>query len=300
MANSFDLRMMNRAIKEAGRSSSPDPDDPKVGAVICQNGKLIATGFRTKQDHAEKNAIDSLKPGILRLTDSTLYTTLEPCTREVRSDPERCCTELIKQHRIKRVFIGILDPNQGVTGKGIWDLQESGIDVELFPPLLARQITVLNADFIRSQKSLGIKITSPKEGEKIKTTSTRGKYKEFSGTFVNTPGSDTFVLVHHQGRWYFQPYPLVPDEKTKTWKTAAHFGSLGPHTLYIVKANELGSILANFDRQVLDRHRKVTSLIDKRGNDDLKKEFPRDYPFISMTKLPKGLQMQDLVNFEVV
>ena len=62
----------------------------------------------------------------------------------------------------KRVFIGILDPNQGVTGKGLWALQESGIDVELFPPELAREIKTLNEKFILSQKRPGIKITSVK------------------------------------------------------------------------------------------------------------------------------------------
>jgi pyrimidine deaminase RibD-like protein len=63
------------------------------------------------------------------------------------------------------VFIGILDPNQGVRGKGLWELQSRGIEVELFPPKLARQIRVLNEKFIKAQLRLGIRITNLISGQ---------------------------------------------------------------------------------------------------------------------------------------
>src|SRR5205823_3879520 len=100
-----------------------------------------------------------------RLAKATLYTTLEPCTKEVRSKPLESCTELIRQHQIQRVFIGILDPNQGVTGKGLWSLQEVGAEVALFPHDLSSKIRALNAAFIRSQQTLGAVVVSPTEGE---------------------------------------------------------------------------------------------------------------------------------------
>jgi pyrimidine deaminase RibD-like protein len=110
------------------------------------------------------------------LPEATLYTTLEPCTRHVRSKPLECCTELIRQHQIKKVFIGILDPNQGVTGKGLWGLQDTGVEVNLFPHDLAQQIRANNSAFIRSQQTLGATIVAPNEGDELRTYETAGKH----------------------------------------------------------------------------------------------------------------------------
>ena len=76
--------------------------------------------------------------------------------------PLECCTELIRQHQIQKVFIGILDPNQGVTGKGLWRLQDTGVEVALFPHELSKEIRVQNAAFIRSQQTLGATIVGTK------------------------------------------------------------------------------------------------------------------------------------------
>jgi diaminohydroxyphosphoribosylaminopyrimidine deaminase/5-amino-6-(5-phosphoribosylamino)uracil reductase len=100
MIDPFDLKMMEEAIEQARQSTSANPNDPKVGAVICKGERKIAARFRTEEAHAEKHAIDSLSADPTQLTDSTLYTTLEPCTPEVRSDPDNCCTEYIKRHHI--------------------------------------------------------------------------------------------------------------------------------------------------------------------------------------------------------
>ena len=77
---------------------------------------------------------------------------------------------------IKRVFIGILDPNQGVRGKGLWELQNRGVEIELFPPSLARQIRATNDNFIRVQQMLGIRITSSTDNETIRTYDKEGVY----------------------------------------------------------------------------------------------------------------------------
>ena len=106
------------------------------------------------------------------------------------TDPTDCCTELIKQHGIKKVFIGILDPNQGVRGKGLWELQTNGIYVELFPPDLAKRPRVLNHKFIRIQRP-GIRITNLRSGQTIRTFDKGGVF-ELQGSFLNLPGDDVF------------------------------------------------------------------------------------------------------------
>ena len=286
---------MEQAISQAQHCLSKDPSKPKVGAIIAIGNVIIGRGFRGEDHHAERNAILSVQdPG--QLGRATLYTTLEPCTPAVRSNPLTCCTALIQQYQFAQVFIGILDPNQGVRGKGLWELQTHGIDVELFPPELARQIRVLNADFIRFQQSLGLKITNLQPGQTIRTWDQGGGF-EIAGTYENAPENDTFALDYNNGRWYFQPHPIrVIDETTRQWATKFYFGAYGRHTLYIVKASELGIVLVNYYRKVVGINQQRTKQLNDRFNDgtdaDFIKTLPGDYPGIEMGKLPKGFEIQ--------
>src|SRR5262249_9072532 len=138
---------------------------PRVGAIIAFDNTVIGRGRRGTgrvgdDEHAEVMALREGKEKE-KLPYATINTTLEPVTPGVRTTEFECCTELILQHRLRKVFVGILDPNQGVTGKGLWRLQDSGIEVSLFPHDLAQQIRAQNAPFIRSQQTLGITILNP-------------------------------------------------------------------------------------------------------------------------------------------
>jgi len=296
-ATDVDSEMMREAIHQAQKCNSTDPAKPKVGAIIAIGGTIIGQGSRGEDHHAERNAIASVV-NTAQLAKATLYTTLEPCTPDVRSDPLTCCTALIQQYHFQRVFIGILDPNQAVRGKGLWNLQTHGIDVELFPPDLANEIRILNADFIRFQQSLGLQITNAIDGQEIRTWNNNGIF-DLEGTYENPPQSDTFALSFGSGRWYFQPHPVrVIDENHKRWSTRFHFGDYNPHTLYIVKANELGVVLVNYYRKVTSINTDRTKrLKEKFPNEEaFLKTLPGDYPGIEMGKLPKGLEMQARVD----
>jgi pyrimidine deaminase RibD-like protein len=175
-----DIEFMKLAISWANGCQPIKESIPKVGAVIAFGQEVIGrgrrgTGQEGDDEHAEWHAIEQVKNKSL-LAQATLYTTLEPCTQEVRSKPLECCTELIRQHQIKRVFIGILDPNQGVTGKGLWHLQNAGVEVDLFPHDLSKEIRIQNAAFIRSQQTLGATIVAPSNGDELRTYETGGKH----------------------------------------------------------------------------------------------------------------------------
>lgn len=123
----FDEGYMRLAIKLAKMGCGRVNPNPMVGAVIVKDGKVIGSGYHTQYGrlHAEREAFASLNdPADAEGAD--LYVTLEPCCHRGKQPP---CTETILEHGIKRVFVGSLDPNPLVSGKGIRLLREHGIQV---------------------------------------------------------------------------------------------------------------------------------------------------------------------------
>lgn len=104
---------MNEALKEAKKAYKKL--EVPVGAVIVKNGEIIARAHNlkeTKNDttkHAEILAIQraSKKLNAWRLEDCEMYVTLEPCTM---------CAGAIINARIKKLYIGTLDPKTGACG----------------------------------------------------------------------------------------------------------------------------------------------------------------------------------------
>lgn len=101
--------------------------NPMVGAIVVHHKKIIGEGYTSPYGgaHAEVNAIESVADKSL-LKESTLYVTLEPCVHFGKTPP---CADLIIQHQIPKVVIGLLDPHRKVAGKGIKRLKDSGCEV---------------------------------------------------------------------------------------------------------------------------------------------------------------------------
>lgn len=100
--------------------------NPPVGAVIVQNGIVVAEGATEPAGgkHAEIVALESC---IETVVGADLYVTLEPCCHYGKTGP---CTDRIIDSGIGRVFIGYTDPNPLISGKGIRALQAAGIEVK--------------------------------------------------------------------------------------------------------------------------------------------------------------------------
>ena len=101
--------------------------NPSVGCCLVVDDKIIGEGYTSIAggNHAEINAINSVKDKSL-IKDSTIYVTLEPCCHHGKTPP---CVDKIVANGIKKVVIGIKDPNPLVCGKGIEKLKENGVEV---------------------------------------------------------------------------------------------------------------------------------------------------------------------------
>ena len=116
---------MHRALALARRGEGLTRPNPPVGAVLVQDGKIIAEGFHKKAGgpHAEVNC---LKSAIGNHKSAILYVTLEPCSTFGRTPP---CTDLILARGIRRVVIGAKDPNPAHAGRGVRILRRAGVEV---------------------------------------------------------------------------------------------------------------------------------------------------------------------------
>ncbi len=151
------------------------PDKPKrtprLGVVIADGDEIIGrahrgTGKDDDDDHAELIAINSMSDRG-RLAGSTVYTTLEPCTHHSRRSTSESCTSLLIRERVRKVYVGILDPNEQVCGRGVNLLQLAGIEVELFPPDLEKRIRSINGEFIKAQQAVSPEILNISEGQEF-------------------------------------------------------------------------------------------------------------------------------------
>lgn len=104
---------MREALKEARKALQKQ--EVPVGAVVVHQGQIIARAHNLKESmksplgHAEVIALHraSQKLGAWRLSDCTLYVTLEPCLM---------CAGVLYQARIERVVFGTKDPKAGALG----------------------------------------------------------------------------------------------------------------------------------------------------------------------------------------
>lgn len=142
---------MSLALEEA-RKAAQAAEVP-VGAVVVKDGQVIATGFNapiSQHDpsaHAEmvalRNAAKML--GNYRLTDCSVYVTLEPCAM---------CSGAMFHARIKEVIYGAPDPKTGVAGSvmNLYENQQLNHHTAVRGGVMAQECGALLQDFFAQRR----------------------------------------------------------------------------------------------------------------------------------------------------
>lgn len=146
MAENADEKYMRIALNLASKGRGRTSPNPLVGAVIVKNNRIVGQGYHKKagEPHAEINAITAAGK---RTQGSALYVNLEPCNHHGRTPP---CTQAILTAGIRRVVVGMRDPNPDVGGGGVEFLQSHGVKVEY--GILEKECLRLNEVFIKYVK----------------------------------------------------------------------------------------------------------------------------------------------------
>ncbi len=124
-AADLDRVWMRRCLELAETALGQTAPNPLVGCVVVKDGEVVGEGFHPKagQPHAE---VYALKAAAGRAQGATLYVNLEPCNHYGRTPP---CTEAVIAAGVRRVVIGMVDPNPQVAGQGVARLRAAGLEV---------------------------------------------------------------------------------------------------------------------------------------------------------------------------
>lgn len=140
---SIDEKYMRMCFKLAKKGYGRVAPNPMVGCVVLdKDGNPVSKGYHKKygENHAERDALLKLKNN--EAYGGTLYVNLEPCSHFGKTPP---CVDLIIEHKLKRVVIGMRDVNPKVDGIG--KLKAAGIQVDC---TLEEEARFLNRMFIKT------------------------------------------------------------------------------------------------------------------------------------------------------
>ncbi|WP_330655587.1 tRNA adenosine(34) deaminase TadA [Alkaliphilus sp. B6464] len=142
-------KFMLLAIEEAKKAFNKK--EVPIGAIIVKQNKVIARAHNLREisknaiSHAELIAIQDACNllGGWRLTDCTLYVTIEPCPM---------CAGAILQSRIKKVVIGAMDAKAGACGSilNLLNNPKFNHQTEIQTGVLEEECSQLMKNFFRS------------------------------------------------------------------------------------------------------------------------------------------------------
>ncbi|MFZ9244671.1 MAG: bifunctional diaminohydroxyphosphoribosylaminopyrimidine deaminase/5-amino-6-(5-phosphoribosylamino)uracil reductase RibD [Burkholderiaceae bacterium] len=146
MFNEQDVSYMRQALALAERGLFTTTPNPRVGCVIVREHQVVGQGWhvRAGEPHAEVHALAEAGE---QARGATAYITLEPCSHTGRTGP---CSQALIQAGVASVVAAMEDPNPQVSGQGLAQLRDAGIEVRC--GLLADEAAALNVGFVARMK----------------------------------------------------------------------------------------------------------------------------------------------------
>jgi tRNA(adenine34) deaminase len=146
-----DIDFMQRALELA--DSAEATGEVPVGAVLVRGDAILAEGANrpiASHDPTAHAEIEALRAGgqamgSYRLTDTTLYVTLEPCAM---------CAAAIVHARVRRLVFGAWDPRAGAAGSIVDVFALPGLNhrVDVFGGVLAEECTRRLREFFAARR----------------------------------------------------------------------------------------------------------------------------------------------------
>lgn len=122
-----DRRYMRIALSLGERGLGHVWPNPSVGCVLVKDGRIVGRGW-TRPPPGPHGEVEALRRAGDRALGATAYVTLEPCCHYGRTPP---CTMALIQAGVRRVVVAATDPFPRVDGRGIEQLRQSGIQVDV-------------------------------------------------------------------------------------------------------------------------------------------------------------------------
>lgn len=140
----LDAVFMKQVLKAAEKARGLTRPNPMVGALVVRDGKVVGRGYhrRAGEPHAE---VIALAAAGRKARGATLYVNLEPCCHTAKRTPP--CTRAILAGGVRRVVVGMIDPNPRVRGGGIRILRRAGIRVT--QGVLEEDCRILNETYVK-------------------------------------------------------------------------------------------------------------------------------------------------------
>jgi len=150
-SSAIDEAFMHRALALAHEAGSLG--EVPVGALVVKDGEIVGEGYNRPIStgdptaHAEIVALRAAarRLGNYRLTETTLYVTLEPCVM---------CAGAIVHARVARLVFGARDPKTGAAGSVVDIFSSKGVnhDVRVTGDILAEHCGTVLSAFFRARR----------------------------------------------------------------------------------------------------------------------------------------------------
>ena len=273
-----DAYWMRRALRLAEKGRGRTSPNPMVGAVLVKEDVAVGQGHHAKAGGAHAEIV-ALREAGEEARGATLYLNLEPCAHFGRTPP--CAPEVIEAG-VKRVVIGMEDPNRLVKGKGIEMLRKAGLEVEV--GILEKECQRLNEVFckyiLKKEPFVILKVAATLDG-KIATRNGDSKWisgeaarrivhklrNQVDGVLV---GIGTVLkddpLLTARVRGGRDPYRIVLDSRLKTPEEAKVIGPCPSKTIIVATALAPKDKIERFEKRGV----RIFIFDSKEGRVDLK------------------------------